>query len=91
MVARESMFSASALWSHLTRTEQRLLVSETMFGSRDVVVSLDKCRLRREVPVLIDMFGCRIRRRMGSPSVSSSSAFGDAVEEGLRVGRGGGL
>ena len=53
----------------------------------DTVVSLDKCRLRRVVPTLIDMFGYEIGRRMGSPSVNSRCSFGDAVEEGFKGGR----
>jgi len=59
-----------------------------MSGLGDGVVSLEKCRLRRVVPMLIDMFGYEIGRRMGSPSVNSWCGFGVAVEEGLRGRRG---
>lgn len=65
------MFPVSAPGSHLIRTEHRLLGLESVSGSWDTVVSLDKCRLRREVPTLIDMFGYEIGRRIGSPSVNS--------------------
>ena len=59
-----------------------------MSGLRETVVSLEKCRLRRVVLTLIDIFGYEIGRRMGSLSVNSRCSFGDAVEEGLRGGRG---
>ena len=42
-----------------------------MSGLWDTVVSLDKCRLRRVVPTLIDMFEYEIGRRMSSPSFNS--------------------
>lgn len=84
----ELTFSVSVPWSHLTRTKQRLLGLESMSGLGDGVVSLEKCRLRRVVPTLIDMFGYGIGRRMGSPSVNSWCGFGIAVEEGLKGKRG---
>ena len=52
------------------------------------MASLNKCRLRRVVPTLIDMFGYGTACWMGSPSVSSWCSFNVTVEEGLRVRRG---
>ena len=59
-----------------------------MSGLGDGVVSLDKCRLRRVVPTLIDMFGYETSRRIGSSSVNSWCGFSVAVEEGLTGRRG---
>lgn len=71
-------------WSHLTCIKQQLLELKTMSELRNTVVSLDKCRLRWVMLMLIDMFEYESGRRMGSPSVNSWCSFDDAVEEGLR-------
>ena len=55
----------------------------------DVTVSLDRSRLRRAVPTLMDMFRYEIGCWMDSPSsVNSWCGFGDAVGKGLRGGWG---
>ncbi len=74
-------------WSHLTRIKQRLLKLETMSELKDAVMSLDKCRLRRVMLTLIDMFEYESERRMNSSSINSWCDFHDAVEEKLRSER----
>lgn len=60
-----------------------------MSGLGEIMVSLDRFRLRRAVPTLMDMFGYTIGWRMDWPSsVNSRCGFGDAAGEGLRGGRG---
>lgn len=72
----------------MTLRRQRLLGLESISGLWDIVVSLDRCRLRRGVLTLIDMFGYKIERRIGPSSVNSGCSCVDPREEGLRSGRG---
>ena len=77
------MFSVSVPWSHLTRTQQRLLGLANMSGVGEGLVSHDKCRWRRVVPMLMDMFGYAIGCQVGLPWVKSQDGFGVAMGEGL--------
>lgn len=55
-----------------------------MSGVGEGLMSHDKCRWRRVVPMLIDMFGYEIWCQVGSPLVNSQYGFGVAMGEGLR-------
>lgn len=86
-IACKPIFLFSVPWCHLTPTKQRLFGLEGVSGPLGTVVSLEKCRLRRLVPMVTDIFGYKIERRIGSLSVDSRCGCGNAVEEGVRDGR----